>query len=579
MIDRARAWFKGPTVARLMGEIDRLRQRPRILAAASGILIALAQPPFGFLPGLLGYALLLFALEQDFGVRPRRDVFFAGWLAGFCYFLVSCFWVAEAFLVDAATYGWMAPFAATLLPSGIGLFWGVFALLYRQFRSDGAHRYLLFTGLFCLFEVLRGTILSGFPWNPAGSTWKAGSAMSQMAAYVGVYGLSFITVLVFSAVAVVQPKKGVKGWWPVLCGAGLWVTCFAVGELRLMTTVVRSSDLVVRVVQPAVSQRAKWTRGAFDEIFTDYVAMTKAPSKPGGGVVKWPATTPPNLADAPLQPDAHAPHVVIWPEGALPSTANDLFASDSWTAPVLSTMLRENQSLIMGVTRQEAQPDGRWLWRNSMLVLRQSGDTTIVEGAYDKFKLVPFGEFTPVAPLLNALGFSALTHFDDSFTPGKRTRPVQFASIPRFLPLICYEGIFPSLDMTTYTGDHDPRRPHWIVNISNDAWFGPTTGPQQHLNLASYRAIEEGLPMIRSTPTGISVVVDPLGRIVKGYSLATGERGYIDSIIPQRVKETPYSTLRMLVLILLYLFPLFVFTFDTFLGMIKKDRDREFFGR
>lgn len=574
MIERARAWLKGPTAARLMGEIDRLRQRPRILAAASGILIALAQPPFGFLPGLLGYALLLFALEQEFGAKPRRGVFFAGWLAGFCYFLISCFWVAEAFLVDAATYGWMAPFAATLLPSGIGLFWGAFALLYRWLRPEGAYRYLLFTGLFCLFEVLRGTILSGFPWNPAGSTWEAGGAMSQMAAYVGVYGLSFITVLIFSSLAVVQVGKGIRGWWPVLFGAGLWLTCFAAGEVRLMTTVVKSSDLVVRVVQPAVGQRMKWTRGAFDTIFTDYVAMTRAPSKPVRGVVKWPAVTPSNLINAPLHPDANAPDVVIWPEGALPSIANDLFASDSWTAPVLSTMLRENQALIMGVTRQEMQPDDRWLWRNSMLVMHQSKHQLVVDGVYNKYKLVPFGEFTPVAPVLNALGFSALTHFDDSFTPGERTRPVQFGSIPRFLPLICYEGIFPSLDMTSYAGEAGSLRPYWIVNISNDAWFGPTTGPRQHLNLASYRAIEEGLPMIRSTPTGISVLVDPLGRVVENNKLATGERGYMDSIIPERVKQTPYSTLRFVVLILLYLFPLVV----TSVSMAKRDRSRGLFG-
>ncbi len=570
MIERARAWLGGSTAARIRGEVAKLRQRPRILAAASGVLIALAQPPFGFLPGLLGYALLLFVLEQDFGARPRRGIFFAGWLAGFCYFFVSCFWVAEAFLVDAATYGWMAPFAATLLPSGIGLFWGAFALLYHRFRSDGAHRFLLFTGLFCLFEVLRGTVLSGFPWNPAGSTWKVGGAMSQMAAYVGVYGLSFITVLIFSSVAVVRPAKGMKGFWPVIFGAGLWAACSVAGEVRLKATVVQPSGLVVRVVQPSVGQRAKWTRGTFDKIFSDYVAMTRAPAKPGGGKVIWPEKTPVELIDAPLLQDAHAPSIVIWPEGALPSTANDLFAYDSWTEPVLSNMLRDNQSLIMGVTRQEVQMDGRLLWRNSMLVAHQAEQQMIVDGVYNKYKLVPFGEFTPVAPVLNALGFSALTHFDDSFTPGERTRPVQFASIPRFLPLICYEGIFPSLDMTSYAGDNDPRRPHWIVNISNDAWFGPTTGPRQHLNLASYRAIEEGLPMIRSTPTGISVLVDPLGRAVQGNSLATGERGYMDVIIPNRVNHTPYSTMRFGVLIWLYLFPLIVFTFDTFLRRAKK---------
>lgn len=572
MIERIRTLFESAFVVRVRDEIHRLRQRPRLLAAASGALIALAQPPFGFLPGLLGYALLLFAIEQDFGKKPNRDVFLAGWLAGFFYFLISCFWVASAFLVDAETYGWMAPFAASLLPAGIGLFWGAFAVIYRRFRPPFAYRYLFFASLFCLFEFTRGTILSGFPWNPAGATWKAGEAMSQMAAYVGVYGLSLITLIIFSSAAVVNVRQGVKGWWPVLLGAGLWLTCFTVGEVRLATTPIRYTNVVVRVVQPDVGQRAKWTLGAFDGIFNDYVAMTKAPARPGGGVVHWPAKTPRGLAKAPPQPDLIAPDIVIWPEGALPASANDLFAEDSWTAPVLATMLRESQSLIVGVTRQEPRQSGRMLWRNSMLVLHKVKGKTVIEGAYDKHKLVPFGEFTPVAPVLNALGFSALTHFDDSFTPGDRTRSVEFASVPRFLPLICYEGIFPSLDLTSYSSDNDPRRPHWIVNISNDAWFGPTTGPRQHLNLASYRAIEEGLPMVRSTPTGISVQVDPLGRVINYNKLSIGERGYMDLTIVGRVNKTPYTSLRFLPMIVGVIFCLIILAFHRFVRVIKKNR-------
>ncbi|MGA9660003.1 MAG: apolipoprotein N-acyltransferase, partial [Asticcacaulis sp.] len=125
-----------------------LSARPRVMAALSGALTALAQPPFGFMPGLLGYGLLLFALDRDLGPKPLRTAAFMGWLAGFCYFFISCFWVAEAFLVDAQTYGWMAPFAATLLPAGIGLFWGTFAALYVRFKSDNWTRFLFFAALF-----------------------------------------------------------------------------------------------------------------------------------------------------------------------------------------------------------------------------------------------------------------------------------------------------------------------------------------------------------------------------------------------------------------------------------------------
>jgi apolipoprotein N-acyltransferase len=179
-----------------------------------------------------------------------------------------------------------------------------------------------------------------------------------------------------------------------------------------------------------------------------------------------------------------------------------------------------------------------------MMIMRRLNGHTEIVGYYDKFKLVPFGEFTP--PVLDALGFKALTHLDDSFTPGPRTRAVSVPGLPRFLPLICYEGIFPSLDMTEYRDVNDVRRPRFVVNLSNDAWFGATSGPLQHLNLASYRAIEEGLPMIRSTPTGVSAVIDPLGRVNPKSQLNLGERGFRDVLLPDRVVPTFYSGHRWL---------------------------------
>ncbi|MDI7775678.1 apolipoprotein N-acyltransferase [Asticcacaulis sp. EMRT-3] len=542
----------------LRTRLSGLNKHPRLLAALSGLVIALAQPPFSFLPGLFGYALLLWILERDLGPRPKRTAFFMGWLAGFCYFLVSCFWVAEAFLVDAKTYGWMAPFAAILLPSGIGLFWGAFALVYRCFAPKGMKRFVFFACMFSTFEVMRGMILSGFPWDPAGSTWRAGDAMSQMAAFVGVYGLGFITVLVFCSVAVIEPgRKGLRGYAPVIWSALVLASCFTLGEIRLHTTPVKFSALTVRLVQPDIGQAAKWTSGNFDDLFMSYVEMSKAPPAPGKPV----------------------PDIIIWPEGALPFPAEAVFADDSWTAPVMAGLLRDNQSLILGLTRRDLDGQGHGVWRNSMLVLTRHGDQTQIEGAYNKFKLVPFGEFTPFAGLLDPLGIKALTHFDDSFTRGRRTRAMTVGSIPRFLPLICYEGIFPGLDTTKYRINNDTLRPRWIVNISNDAWFGPTTGPRQHLNLASYRAIEEGLPMIRSTPTGISVVVDPLGRVVPGSEIAMGQRGYRDVRLPDPAKVTAYEAERNISLWLITLMGLIIAGFDTCMPSIKKNLVVRFFGR
>ncbi len=551
MLEAYRKFINDPRVAKafwlIVDTIAGLRLRPRIMALMAGALTALAQPPFGFLPGLFGYALLLYALERDLGAKPDRTAFFMGWLAGFGYFFVSCFWIAEAFLVDAKTYGWMAPFAAALLPAGIGLFWGTFALIYRRLAPKGMKRFLFFATLFCIFEMLRGTVLSGFPWNPAGSSWKAGGAMSQIAAYIGVYGLSFITVSVFCSVAVVRRDRGVAGFAPVIWAALVLVSCFGLGEVRLLTTKITLSDLRIRLVQPAVSQKAKWTAGAFDELFSAYVDMSKAPPKGG-----------------------RAPDVIIWPEGALPPSLDVLLSNESWTAPVMAGLLADRQTLIMGTTRRITDPKGHDIWHNSMVIMHQDGAQTRIEGAYDKFKLVPFGEFTPFASLTKPLGIEALTHFDDSFTPGPRTKAVTFDHLPRMLPLICYEGIFPSLDMTNYKASADILRPKWIVNISNDAWFGPTTGPLQHLNLASYRAIEEGLPMVRSTPTGVSAIIDPLGRVMAGTEIGMGRRAYVDATVPNAVILSPYATAHCAFAMFCTIFCLILVAFDTCVRVIKK---------
>ncbi|MCR6659065.1 MAG: apolipoprotein N-acyltransferase [Asticcacaulis sp.] len=525
---RLAAFLKHPFLAPVVTFMGDPRKRPRMLAAISGLLIAFAQPPFGFLPGLLGYGLLLYALECHLGNWPKRTAFFMGWLAGFCYFLVSCFWVAEAFLVDAETYGWMAIPAATLLPAGIGLFWGGFAVLYLKLAPKGWIRFVFFAALFSVFEMTRGMVLSGFPWNPAGSTWKAGSAMSQMAAYVGVYGLGFVTVLAFSSVGVIRSGKGAAGYAPTIFGALTLLGCFSVGQVRLITTHVGDIGYAIRYVQPAVSQAAKWDNANFSHLFFSYIGLSKAPPKPGH----------------------RAPDLIIWPEGALPIMWEQLMDPRTGTVEDMADLLTDGQSLLIGTSREDGKTAaGKPIYRNSMLALHRENGRTRIIGSYNKFKLVPFGEFTPYQDILNPLGMSALTHFDDSFTPGERTRPHSFPGIPRVLPLICYEGIFPALDMTSYR-PNDIMRPKWIINISNDAWFGPTTGPVQHLNLASFRAIEEGLPMIRSTPTGISGVIDPLGRVVPGTAIGLGVAGYMDVTLPGEANVTAFAQQR-------YVYPVF----------------------
>ncbi|HZV85558.1 MAG TPA: apolipoprotein N-acyltransferase [Brevundimonas sp.] len=480
------------------------------LALLAGAGAALAHPPFGVLPGLLGYALLMILAERSTRVRGG---FWMGWLAGFAYFFISCWWVAEAFLVNPAQ-AWMAPFAASLLPIGLGLFWGTATALYRRFAPGGIRRVLLFAALFCLLEWLRGHVLTGFPWNPAGASWKAGSAASQFAAVAGVYGLSFVTVV---AAAAFGPLLGAGSLrtriGAAVAGALALVLLVAGGAVRLSQARLELTDTVVRIVQADVPQESKWSPEAYRGIVDRYVSLTGRP-----GVL--------------------TPDLIIWPEGALPASANQVFAPGSPDAAAIAGAVQPGQSLIMGLGRGVADPAApeRGRYFNSLFVLTDEGAEGLrVTSVYDKYRLVPFGEYLPAGGLMGALGVRSLTHMPTDFSAGPRPAPIDIPGAPRAQPLICYESLYPGF--TPGGGD----RPGWIVNISNDAWFGRTSGPQQHLNLASYRAIETGLPVVRSTPTGVSAMIDPWGRVIDGQRLDPGESGVIDARLPAPTGATLYG--------------------------------------
>ena len=480
------------------------------LALAAGAAAALAHPPFGVLPGLLGYALLMFLAER---ATSTRGAFWMGWLAGFAYFFISCWWVAEAFLVNPAQ-AWMAPFAASLLPIGLGLFWGTATALYRRFLPAGVKRVLFFAALFCLLEWLRGHILTGFPWNPAGASWKAGSAASQFAAIGGVYGLSFVTVAAaaaFGPLLGAGPRKARIG--SAVLGALVLAALMVGGAVRLAQAQLELTDTVVRIVQADVDQESKWTPEAYRGIVERYVNLT-------------------------ARPGAVTPDLIIWPEGALPASANQVFAPGSPESLAIARAVQPGQSLIIGLGRglpDPTAPDGARYFNSLFVLTDQGGDGLRITGVYDKYRLVPFGEYLPAGGLLGALGVRSLTHMPTDFSAGPRPAPIDIPGAPRAQPLICYESLYPGFTAGA------AGRPAWIVNISNDAWFGRTSGPLQHLNLASYRAIETGLPVVRSTPTGVSAIIDPWGRVVDDARLDPGESGVIDARLPAPTSVTLYG--------------------------------------
>jgi apolipoprotein N-acyltransferase len=494
--------------------------RGRLWALAAGLGASLAHPPFGLLPGLLGFALLLALLEAP-SARPLRSAFFRGWLAGLGYFGLGVWWIIEPLLVEPEKHGWMAPFAIVLVPGGLALFWGLAALLYRWGRPApgsplGLLRVLVFAGCVAALEWVRGHIFTGFPWNLPGEAWAAGSAPSQFASLVGAYGLTWITVALAASPAVLfddVPRRGRMLAGLVALGALASLYAFGLGRLSNAAGPMAGAPLI-RIVQADIDQKDKWKPENLEVIFDTYVGLSRKAS---------PA----------------APDIVIWPEGALPAVIDDVLAPGSPYGPKLVAAFAPGQSLLMGANRFEPGPGGKPRYFNTLIALRRESNGLRVTGVYDKHRLVPFGEYIPLGDLAGRLGIRSLVHMPEDFTAGPPPRPLAPWGVPPLQPLICYEALFPGF--TRAGAQAQGIRPAWILNVSNDAWFGMTSGPLQHLNLASYRAIEEGLPIVRSTPTGVSAVIDGYGRVLPDARLGLGELGVIDAHLPPALKPTVYG--------------------------------------
>jgi apolipoprotein N-acyltransferase len=484
-----------------------------LLAAGFGAAAGFAFPPFGVLPGILGWAGLLWLLDGTDPERRLRSAFWRAWVFCTSFFVVGTWWVVEAFLVDAESHGWMAPIIVCILPMGMGLFWGSAAVLYRKLAVDGPARVLVFAASFGFIEWLRNWLLTGFPWNMAGQTWKAGGAISQSAAVFGGLGLTVITLAIVAAPAVLAGSGSRRArFGAVTAAVAALAGLYGYGALRLSQAEVSDTDLRIRIVQADVSQEEKWSPGSLPAVVDAYVRQSQAPG-------------------------LEAADVVVWPEGALPAAFETLFDPASPFGPQIASAVRPGQHLFMGASR--AGPDGSY-YLNSFAFLHREPAGLRIMGFYDKHHLLPFGEYLPLGSLMTRLGVRSLVNMPADYAPGLTTGPVSIPGLPLFQPIICYESIF--ADSIAGKGP----RPLWIVLPSNDSWYGQTSGPWQHLQLGAYRSIEHGIPMVRSTPTGVSAMIDPYGRIRPGQSLSLGQAGVIDAALPAATRPTLFSRWRNL---------------------------------
>lgn len=473
-----------------------------LFAFVAGCFSALSFAPLGLWPFLLlGFGTLTLLIDgAATQSRPVRSAAFAGWAFGFGQFLTGLYWVGYAFLVDSADHLWQLPFIALILPGGLALFIALAAAVSGYFWREGWPRVFLLTATYAGAEWIRGNIFTGFPWNLPGYGWDASLAVLQSVSLIGIYGLSLLTILFGASLAILFTPARARDWpLPaalILLFAFIWIG----GAVRLNTAVPDVPGVHLRLVQPNVPQQDK------------YLPSLRAQH--------WR-----ELIDLSLAKSSVEPTHIIWPESAPPF----LLAREGQALDGIAILTGTHRVLMTGALRVEVSPGSEPTFFNSFFIFAHGGQLI---ATYDKFHLVPFGEYVP--DFLRKLGLSNVVNIPGSFGFGSGPKTFTIPDAPPVGPLICYEILFPG-EVTAKV------RPQWLVNVTDDSWFGPpsSSGPYQHLLIARVRAIEEGLPVARAANTGISAVIDPMGRIVE--KLGGGKAGVVDSALPVALPETLFA--------------------------------------
>jgi len=487
-------------------------------AALAGALATFSQAPFHIFPVLwISFPVLIWLLDgaSDLDERGRtrrfRPAAAVGWWFGFGYFLAGLWWVGGAFLVEADTFGWLLPIAVPALPAGLAIVWalaiGIAGLLWT---ADG-RRVLILAVALALGEWLRGFLFTGFPWNTLGYGLATNTLLMQASALVGIYGLTLAAVIIFAAPALLTKADSPAGGGAksvIILAVLLFAGTAGYGAVRLYlspSTPEMHEHVRLRIVQPAIDQAEKWLPENREKILKSYL----------------------DLSDRSASPDRlgliGVTHL-IWPESALPF----FLAQSPKALAAIAKLLPPGTTLITGAVRAEAAMPGiakRAVYNSIFLV----GEDGTILNAYDKVRLVPFGEYLPFQSLLESFGFQQLARQRGGFAAGAVRKALEIPSAPPADPLICYEIIFAGA----------AGKGEWLLNVTNDAWFGNTPGPYQHFHQARVRAVEHGKPLVRAANTGISAIVDPYGRVIS--SLKLGQQGVLDGLLPKPVSAPPYG--------------------------------------
>ena len=510
--------------------------RRRLIAFAAGASGALAMAPFNFFAALIiSMTVAVWLIDgcadmrQKPAVRRQRlglpaaawRAFAAGWWWGFGYFVAGLWWLGAAFLVEADEYAWAMPLGVAGLPAVLAVFPALGFLLARLIWTPGAGRLLALAAALSFTEWLRGHVLTGFPWNTYGMALAGNLATAQLASIIGLYGLTVVVILIFSAPAVLGEKTALLGArhrlpLPILAAFLAFCGIYGFGAFRLAHGISQPvAGVRLRIMQPNLPQDAKFRPENKGWILSRYLSLS--------------------VSARAADPDRNGLDDVtalIWPESAFPF----ILSRDARALAEIGAVLPQDTILVTGAAREAAarRPGpSQVTYFNAIQVVASGGH--ILE-SYDKVHLVPFGEYLPFQAFFDRLGLHQFVHVPGGFEAGSGRRLLIVPGLPAAAPLICYEAIFPG---EVVPAGPPAERPGLLLNVTNDAWFGTTAGPHQHFAQARLRAIEEGLPLIRSANTGISAIVDPYGRVLA--ELPLGAEGVLDGGLPERIEPPLFA--------------------------------------
>ena len=469
-----------------------------------GLALALALPPVSQV-WLIFFSLSIVVIVDSAAPSRRfRQGFWGGFAFGLGYFSFALHWIGFAFLVDARADLWMMPFAVGGLAAFFAVYWGIAFTGVEWLVARGFRRWLVLPCLLALMEGLRGYLFTGFPWAVPGLTADGMGGVLQLASIVGMPGLTLLILLwgILPGAIFLNRNNRYALLFPFLLSLTLPAAWWW-GEARLSDNPIDvNAGALIRLVQPNIAQSDKWRSDNAVKVFDDLVSMT---SSPGSGT--------------------ELPKVVIWPESAVSFLLDENKVALERIAANLST----GQTLLTGALRRQPSASGDRYF-TSILGIDSEGKVT---SRYDKWRLVPGGEYLPLAWLLEPMGFRKVVNLPEAFTPGSGPAVSIVPGIGPAIMLICYEAIFPHNLAPAST------RARWIVNVTNDGWFGHSVGPYQHLAQVRMRAVEQGLPVARAANTGISAIIDPMGRFIIETKLET--RQVVDARLPLNLEPTVFS--------------------------------------